>query len=256
MTAPATAPAATQGRIICAGLGPGAQDLMSLRTARAIASARHIAFFRKKGRKGRARAIVEGMLAADVTEHAMEYPVTTELPFASDDYRLALARFYDDWAEKLTELTRSQDVVVLCEGDPFFYGSFMHLHLRLQDRATIEIIPGITGMSGCWTETGRPITWGDDVLSILPGTLPQDELSRRLGDTDAAVIMKIGRNLPRIRAALDMAGRLDDAWLCVEGTMQGQRITRLSDAAPDDCPYFATIILHGNGRRPLIGGDE
>ncbi|MDF3607452.1 precorrin-2 C(20)-methyltransferase [Paracoccus sp. DMF-8] len=240
-----------RGRIICAGLGPGAQDLMSLRTARAIAAARHIAYFRKKGRKGRARATVEGMLPAGVTEHAMEYPVTTELHFGSDGYRQALAAFYDDWAERLTDLTRTDDVVVLCEGDPFFYGSFMHLHLRLQDRAVIEVIPGITGMSGCWTETGRPITWGDDVLTILPGTLPQDELARRLSDADAAVVMKIGRNLPRIRAALETAGRLDDAWLCVEGTMAGQRIAPLAQVDLADCPYFATVILHGNGRRPL-----
>lgn len=249
-------PHARKGRIICAGLGPGAQDLMSLRTARAIESARHIAYFRKKGRKGRARAIVEGMLPDEVTEHAMEYPVTTELPFDSDGYRLALANFYDDWAERLMSLTRTEDVVVLCEGDPFFYGSFMHLHLRLQDRATIQIIPGITGMSGCWTETGRPITWGDDVLAVLPGTLPLEDLSRRLADADAAVIMKIGRNLPRIRAALQAAGRLQDAWLCVEGTMQGQRIARLAEAPAEECPYFATVILHGNGRRPLAGGDE
>lgn len=246
----------SRGRIICAGLGPGAQDLMSLRTARAIETARHIAYFRKKGRKGRARATVEGMLPAGVVEHAMEYPVTTELHFGSDGYRRALAAFYDDWAERLLQLTHSDDVVVLCEGDPFFYGSFMHLHLRLQDRAAIEVIPGITGMSGCWTETGRPITWGDDVLTILPGTLPQDELSRRLSDADAAVVMKIGRNLPRIRDALQSAGRLADAWLCVEGTMSSQRIAPLSQADLAECPYFATVIVHGNGRRPLSGDVE
>ncbi len=240
------------GRIICAGLGPGAPDLMSLRTARAIEGARQIAYFRKKGRTGMARAIVEGMLHPEAVEYAMEYPVTTELHFDSEDYREILAVFYDDWADRLQGLLQGGDVVVLCEGDPFFYGSFMHLHSRLQDRAEIEIIPGITGMSGCWTATGQPITWGDDVLTILPGTLPEAELARRLKDTDAAVIMKTGRNLPRIRAALAAAGRLDDAWLCVKGTMAGERILPLASAAADDCPYFATVILHGHGRRPEI----
>ncbi len=240
------------GRIICAGLGPGAQDLMSLRTARVIQGARHIAYFRKPGRQGMARMIVEGMLHPEAVEYAMEYPVTTELPFSSPEYRAALAGFYDDWADRLAQLAQSCEVVVLCEGDPFFYGSFMHLHIRLQDRATLEIIPGITGMSGCWTATGQPVTWGDDVLTVLPGTLPQDELARRLRDTDAAVIMKTGRNLPRIRAALQQAGRLEDAWLCVKGTMTGERILPLSQAELDDCPYFATVILHGNGRRPLL----
>lgn len=243
------------GRVICAGLGPGAPDLISLRAARAIGNARHIAFFRKKGRAGRARTIAEGLIPQGATEHAMEYPVTTELPFGSDEYRGLLARFYDDWADRIATLARSEDVVVLCEGDPFFYGSFMHLHLRLQTRARIEVIPGITGMSGCWTATGRPVTWGDDVLTVLPGTLEQAELTRRLRDCDAAVIMKTGRNLSRIRAAVIGAGRIADAWLCIEGTMPGQRIARLGDAG-DDCPYFATVILHGNGRRPLAGAAE
>ncbi|WP_201769416.1 precorrin-2 C(20)-methyltransferase [Paracoccus aminophilus] len=240
------------GRLICAGLGPGAADLMSLRAARVIEGAREVAYFRKKGRKGMARTIVEGMLHPEAVEHAMEYPVTTELPFASPAYREALALFYDDWADRLAAIARESDVVVLCEGDPFFYGSFMHLHSRLQDRLEIEVIPGITGMSGCWTATGVPITWGDDVLTVLPGTLPEAELARRLQDTDAAVIMKTGRNLPQIRAALETAGRLGDAWLCVRGTMEGQRIAPLAGVDPEDCPYFATVILHGNGRRPSL----
>lgn len=239
------------GRIICAGLGPGAQDLMSLRSARAIGNARQIAYFRKPGRKGMARMIVEGMLHPEAAEHAMEYPVTTELPFASPEYRALLADFYDHWADRLAALAAAQDVVVLCEGDPFFYGSFMHLHARLQDRVPIEIIPGITGMSGCWTATGLPVTWGDDVLTVLPATLPEAELARRIADSDAAVIMKIGRNLPRLRAALSRAGRLEDAWLCIKGTMEGQRVLPLTEAGPEECPYFATVILHGNGRRPM-----
>lgn len=239
------------GRIICAGLGPGARDLMSLRSARAIGEARQIAYFRKAGRKGMARMTVEGMLHPEAVEHAMEYPVTTELPFASPRYRAVLAEFYDQWADRLAQVALTQDVVVLCEGDPFFYGSFMHLHQRLQDRVTLEIIPGITGMSGCWTATGQPVTWGDDVLCVLPATLPEAELARRLADCDAAVVMKIGRNLPRLRAALATAGRLEDAWLCIKGTMEGQRVLRLHEADVADCPYFATVILHGNGRRPL-----
>ena len=109
------------GRILCAGLGPGDPDLISVRADRAIRAARHVAFFRKAGRAGQARRIVEGMLAQGVTEHAMEYPVTTELPFDSPDYIRQLAEFYDDWAARLEALVQAgAEVVVLCEGDPFF----------------------------------------------------------------------------------------------------------------------------------------
>jgi precorrin-2/cobalt-factor-2 C20-methyltransferase len=182
----------------------------------------------------------------------MEYPVTTELPFDGPDYNDALARFYDDWAAKLKAVAQSSDVVVLCEGDPFFYGSFMHLYSRLAGVVAMEIIPGITGMSGCWTATGTPITWGDDVLTVLMGTLPEDDLARFMSDADALVVMKTGRNLPKIRRALEAAGRLEAAWLVEAGTMPNQRIQRLTEADADQCPYFAIVLVHGHGRRPEV----
>lgn len=244
------------GKIICTGLGPGNPDLMSVRSDRIIRAAGHVAFFRKKGRQGQARRIVEGMLAADAVEYAMEYPVTTELPFDSAEYIDALARFYDDWADRLVAVAAGSDVVVLCEGDPFFYGSFMHLYTRFQGRVEVEVIPGITGMTGCWTATGTPITWGDDVLTVLMGTLPEADMVDHMRAADALVVMKTGRNLPKVRAALQAAGRLQDAWLVERGTMPDQRLARLVDVDASDVPYFAIVLVHGQGRRPEIGGIE
>ncbi|MBO9464678.1 precorrin-2 C(20)-methyltransferase [Tropicibacter sp. R15_0] len=237
------------GKVICVGLGPGDPELMSVKADRLIRSAGHVAYFRKAGRSGQARKIVNGMLAEGVTEYPMEYPVTTEIHFSDPEYNRLLAEFYDDWAVKLAKLVQGQDVIVLCEGDPFFYGSFMHLHSRLQDKAEIEVVPGITGMSGCWTATGIPITWGDDILTVMMATLPEEELTRRAADTDALAVMKIGRNLPKLKRALAAAGRLDDAWLIERGTMQGQRIARLAESE-GDWPYFTIAVVHGQGRRP------
>ncbi|MDE2318534.1 MAG: precorrin-2 C(20)-methyltransferase [Rhodospirillales bacterium] len=237
------------GKIICAGLGPGDPDLMSLRAARAVRGALHVAYFRKAGRQGQARRIVEGMLAAGCVEYAMEYPVTTELPADSAEYIRALNGFYDEWAARLEKLAPTQDVVVLCEGDPFFYGSFMHLHVRLRGRVEMEIIPGITGMSGCWTATGTPITWGQDILTILPGTLAEDELARRMRESDAFVVMKTGRNLPKIKRALAKAGRLEAAMLVAHGTTRQERIARVTEMAEGDCPYFAIVLAHGGKNR-------
>lgn len=245
---------APSGRIICAGLGPGDPDLISVRSDRAIRAARHIAYFRKAGRQGQARRIVEGMLAPDAIEHAMEYPVTTEIPFDSPEYIALLAAFYDDWTARLQALAEAgQEVVVLCEGDPFFYGSFMHLYVRLRDLVQVDVIPGIPGMVGCWNAAGQPITWGDDVLTVLMATLPEDELTRHMQGADALAIMKTGRNLPRVRRALAAAGRLQDAWLVERGTMPGQRLVPLSDVDVEDCPYFAIVLVHGHGRRPVAG---
>lgn len=244
------------GKIICTGLGPGDPDLISVKSDRLIRAATHVAYFRKAGRAGQARRIVEGMLAQGVTEYAMEYPVTTELPFDSPEYNDALARFYDNWADRLALLAQTEDVIVLCEGDPLFYGSFMHLHTRLQGRATVEIVAGITGMTGCWHAIGAPFTWGDDVLSVLMATLPEADLLSHMQRSDALVIMKTGRNLPKVRRALEAAGRLDDAWLVERGTMPTQRVARLADVDPTDCPYFAIVLVHGQGRRPEIGAPE
>jgi precorrin-2/cobalt-factor-2 C20-methyltransferase len=238
------------GRIVCCGLGPGDPDLMSVRADREVRSAAHVAYFRKKGRPGQARTIVEGMLSPGCCEYPMEYPVTTELDVGSDDYARLLASFYDDWADRLAALSRKVDVVVLCEGDPFFYGSFMHLYTRLRDRAKIEVIAGIPGMAGCWNVAGLPIALGDDVMTVLTGTLPEAELARRVQNADALVIMKTGRNLAKIRRVLEAAGRLDEAWLIERGTMPDERVARLRDVDATDCPYFAIVLVHGRlGRR-------
>lgn len=239
------------GRIICAGLGPGDPDLISVRADRAVRAARHVAYFRKPGRPGQARRIVQGMLAPDAVEYPMEYPVTTEIPFDHPDYNDALAGFYDLWAARLAQLAQTDDVVVLCEGDPFLYGSFMHLQVRLAGLVEVEVIPGIPGMVGCWNAVGQPMTWGDDVLTVLMGTLPEADLIRHMQGSDALVVMKTGRNLPKLRRALAASGRLADTWLIERGTMPGQRIVALREVADDDCPYFAILLVHGHGRRPM-----
>ncbi|GAB2174982.1 precorrin-2 C(20)-methyltransferase [Dongia sp. agr-C8] len=237
------------GKVICVGLGPGDPELMSVRADRLVRAARHVAYFCKEGRLGHARQIVDGILAPDAVEYSMEYPVTTEIPLDDPRYNEMMAAFYVDWSAKIAAVSREADIVVLCEGDPFFYGSFMHLHARLQGKVEIEIVPGITGMSGCWTSTGQPITWGDDVLTVVMATLPEAELTRRIADTDALVVMKIGRNLPKLRRALEQTGKLQQAWLIERGTMPGQKVQRLVDAG-ESVPYFSIAVVHGQGRRP------
>jgi precorrin-2/cobalt-factor-2 C20-methyltransferase len=241
----------TRGTIFGLGLGPGEPDLMSVRADRLLRQARHIAYFRKAGKPGQARQIAAGLLAEDVVEFPMEYPVTTEIPLEDPAYNDALGPFYADCARHLRALSdQGCDVVVLCEGDPFFYGSFMHLYTRLRDTNPVQVVPAITGMSGAWTATGQPITWGDDVLTVLMGTLPEAELARHMADTDALVVMKIGRNIDKVRRALETAGRMDRAWLVEYATMPGQKVMRLAEAEGRVTPYFSIVLVHGQGRRP------
>lgn len=238
------------GKVYGIGLGPGDPELMSLKAHRLLTGARHVAYFRKAGKPGQARRLAGALIPECAIEHPMEYPVTTEIDFTDPRYNGALSAFYSDCLTRLTAITaKGEDVVVLCEGDPFFYGSFMHLYTRLGGDA--EVVPGITGMSAAWTATGQPVTWGDDVLTVLMGTLDRDKLARHMESADALVVMKIGRNLPKVRAALAVTGRLEAAWFVEYASMPEERVRRLSDVPEDErAPYFSIVIVHGQGRRP------
>ncbi|KIZ33881.1 MULTISPECIES: precorrin-2 C(20)-methyltransferase [Rhodopseudomonas] len=233
------------------GLGPGDPELMSVKAARLIGQARVIAHFRKPGRAGNARSLVEGMLAPGVVEEAMEYPVTTEIAVDDPAYNACLRDFYNGCVKRLLgHVDDGRDVAVLCEGDPFLYGSFMHLHSRLKGQAKVVVVPGISGMSGCWTASDMPITFGDDVLSVVPATLDEASLRERFAGVDALVVMKLGRNLPKVRRALDHAGLTERAVYVERGTMAEQKVMRLADKTDDEAPYFSVILVHGQGRRP------
>ncbi|MCH2068797.1 precorrin-2 C(20)-methyltransferase [Shimia sp.] len=239
------------GTIYGVGLGPGDPDLMSVRSHRLITNAKHVAFFRKAGRKGQARAIVDGMLPETAIEFPMEYPVTTEISVHDPRYNEALSAFYEDVTQHLIALAQTgEDVVVLCEGDPFFYGSFMHIYARVRDVVPTQVVPAITGMSGAWTATEAPITWGDDVLTVLMGTLDEEKLTRHMADTDAMVVMKIGTNYDKVIRALKASNRYEEAWLVQFATMQKQSVKKLSETTDHGTPYFSIIVVHGQGRRP------
>lgn len=239
------------GRLTGVGTGPGDPELLTLKAVRALAEADVVAHFAKRGNEGNARRIVEAHVKPGVVELPLLYPVTTEIDKDHADYGAAITAFYEDSARAVgAHLAAGRNVAVLSEGDPLFYGSYMHLHVRLAHLHPTEVIPGITAMSGCWSQTGVPIVQGDDVLSVLPGTLSEAELRRRLNDADAAVIMKVGRNLAKIRRALDAAGKLARAIYVERGTMADGASIRLADKVDDDAPYFSLVLVPGWEGRP------
>ncbi|MEM9682720.1 MAG: precorrin-2 C(20)-methyltransferase [Pseudomonadota bacterium] len=238
------------GRLYGVGVGPGDPELMTLKAARVVGDAPVVAFFAKKGAVGNARQIVEGHIAPTAEELRFEYPMTTELPPSDPRYKRALSAFYDDAAKTIGgRLDNGLDVAVLCEGDPFFYGSFMYMHDRLGTSFPTEVIAGVTGMSACWSRAGTPMTRRSEALSVLSGTLDNERLRARLAEADAAVIMKVGRNLRKIRSALADTGLLDRAIFVERGSMDRERIERLCDKADDDAPYFSLVLVPGRSGR-------
>jgi len=241
----------SNGRLFGVGLGPGDPDLVTIKATKIISAVSVVAYFAKKGGRGKARAILDRWVGDTCLQLPLLYPLTTETHFCDPAYTQELRTFYTKAATAIaTHLLAGRDVALVCEGDPLFYGSFMHLHVRLKDRFSVEIVPGVTGMSGCWSAAKAPMAWGDDVLSVLPGTLGRAALVRHLGASDAVVIIKVGANLAKIRAAITTAGRLAAAIYVEHGTSETETIVPLAVKTDDHAPYFSSILIPGQGRRP------
>ena len=241
----------SEGRLYGVGIGPGDPELLTVKATKVIAAAPVVAFFAKAGRRGNARGIVDGWLKPSHVELPLYYPMTTESHFDDPPYRDALKDFYRKSAAAIAaHLEAGRDVALLAEGDPLFYGSFMHLFVRLRERFAETNLPGVSSICGAWGAAGEAMTWGDDCLVVLPATLPLDELARRLRAADAAVIMKIGRNFARAREALAMAGMAERAIYVERATMAGEAVMPLKQKKDGPAPYFSLILVPGRGRRP------
>jgi precorrin-2 C20-methyltransferase / precorrin-3B C17-methyltransferase len=243
------------GRLYGVGVGPGDPDLITIKAAKLIKEADVVAYHSGTAGRSIARTIVADLITEYATEELLIYPVTTGEAAHPLGYYGAMSDFYDESAERLAKhLDAGRTVVVLAEGDPLFYSSYMYLHDRLADRFRCEVVPGVTSMTASAAAAGTPLARHEDVLTVLPGTLPVAELARRLADTDAAVIMKLGRTFPGVREALRQAGRLDSARYVERASTGGEHTWPVSEVDPSKVPYFSMIIVPGDDRRSDAAG--
>jgi precorrin-2 C20-methyltransferase/precorrin-3B C17-methyltransferase len=232
------------GRLFGVGVGPGDPELLTVKAARLIAAADVVAYHAARHGRSNARAIAGAYLRPGQIEEALIYPVTTEGTDHPGGYQGAIDEFYAESAARLAaHLDAGRDVVVLAEGDPFFYGSYMHMHKRLADRYETVVVPGVTSVSAAAAVLGRPLMERDEILTVLPGTLPPAELADRLAATDSAAVLKLGRTFDGVREALEKAGRLGDAWYVERATTDRERTARLADVEADSVPYFSLALL-------------
>ncbi|MFE3170165.1 precorrin-2 C(20)-methyltransferase [Amycolatopsis sp. NPDC059090] len=244
------------GRLYGVGLGPGDPELMTVKAARLIGEADVIAYHSARHGRSIARSVAEPYLREGQLEERLVYPVTTETTDHPGGYEGAIADFYELSAKKLAEhLDAGRDVVLLCEGDPFFYGSYMYMHERLVGRFETEVVPGVTSVSAASSVLGRPLVQRDEVLTVLPGTLPAPELARRLADTEAAAVLKLGRTFGSVREALAEAGKLDDAWYVERATWGQQRVEPFADVDPESVPYFSLALLPSPAYKSRVDGE-
>jgi precorrin-2 C20-methyltransferase / precorrin-3B C17-methyltransferase len=232
------------GTLYGVGLGPGDPELVTVKAARLIGAADVIAYHSARHGRSIARGVAEPYFSGNQLEEPLIYPVTTETTDHPGGYAGAMADFYTDAAARLaSHLDAGRNVVVIAEGDPLFYGSYMHLHKRLCQRYKAIVVPGVTSVSGASAALGRPLVEYEETLTILPGTLDGAELTRRLADADSAVILKLGRTFETVRKALSDAGRLDEAWYVERASTDAERIEPLADVDPAGVPYFSLAML-------------
>ena len=243
------------GTLYGVGLGPGDPELVTVKAARVIGEADVVAYHSARHGRSIARRIAEPYLRAGQIEEHLIYPVTTESTDHPGGYDGAMEDFYREASARIAaHLDAGRDVALLAEGDPLFYSSYMHMHTRLTSRFNAVVIPGVTSVSAAAAATGVPLVTGDEVLSILPGTMPVAELTRRLADTDAAVVMKLGRTYPQVREALSLSGRLDDALYVERASTTAQRVLPAADVDDSDVPYFSIALVPGSARREARTG--
>jgi precorrin-2 C20-methyltransferase / precorrin-3B C17-methyltransferase len=238
------------GHLYGIGVGPGDPELITLKAARLIKNADVIAYHSGTTGRSIARTIADSLISESAIEELLIYPVTTGSTDHPLGYYGAVADFYDESAERLSKhLDAGRDVVVLAEGDPLFYSSYMYLHDRLSPRYPSDVVPGVTSLTAAATALTTPLARHEDVLTVLPGTLPIPELARRLADTDAAAIMKLGRTFDGVVEALRQSGRLSDARYVERASTGEQRILPVTDVDPATVPYFSMIVVPGRDRR-------
>jgi len=231
------------GRLYGVGVGPGDPELVTVKAQRVIEAAAVVAYPTARNRRGVARRAADPYVGPQHIEVALTYPVTTEATESQEAYERLLRDFYDAGAQQLAvHLDAGRDVAVLCEGDPFFYGSYMYLHERLAHRFATEVIPGVTAFSAAAAAAGTPLAKRDDVFTVLPGTLGAEGLAAGLRGADAAVVMKLGRSFDGARAAAQRAGVADRAVYVERASAPEQRVAPLDDVE-GDVPYMSLLLV-------------
>lgn len=225
------------GTLYGIGLGPGDPELMTLKAHRLISSAKVVAYPAPDSGESFARSIAASAIPQDAREIPIVVPMRVE--------RFPAQEIYDKAAAEIAEvLSAGEDVVTLCEGDPFFYGSFMYLFERLCDRFDIEVVPGVTSLTACAAQLQRPLTSRNDVLTVIPGPLPDAAIEQKIDEAQAVAIMKVGRHLARLRALLDRMGLLAQAGYVERASLAKQKVHRLIDLEADTAPYFSMILIY------------
>jgi len=222
------------------GIGPGDPELITLKALKILQAVDVVAYPALVDGESLVRSIAAPHMSGNQEEIVISTPMVVERHPAQDVYDKAALEI-----GAAVEVGKS--VAVLCEGDPFFYGSFMYLFARLSENYPVQVVPGVTSLAACSAELALPLAARNDVVSVIPGPLDEGALERQLLATNVAAIIKVGRHLGKIKRVLDKIGASENAQYIERATMENQRILPLSELDSDSAPYFSMIIVRRSG---------
>ena len=234
----------TPGKLYGLGVGPGDPELISMKSYRLLRASQVVAYPTGRTGGGNALSIVESHLRDDQILLPMMYPATAGEVADSVEYPQLMTNFYDDTSNEIaTHLDKGRNVALICQGDPFFYGSYMYWHARLSEKYDTTVVPGISSVMTGPAVLGKPLCHRTDTVTVIPATLSENEIERRILAADSAVLMKLGRTLPKVRRVLERTGRLDQAWLVERATMEGERVIPMTDDTVEEAGYFSICVI-------------
>ena len=230
----------TAGVLYGLGVGPGDPELITLKAYRILGEVPVIAWPAPQSGESLARSIVAPWLRGDREEIAIRMPL--------DARRFPAEEVYTHAADAISRhLDAGRDVAAICEGDPFFYGSFMYLLPAWQTATRSRWCPvfppswPVRRQPARRWQRGMMRCWSVQALSS------DAAMAERLASADAVAIIKVGRHLARIRHLLDAAGLLGHARYVAHATMGHQVVMPLAAVTDTAGPYFSMILVHRRG---------
>ncbi len=226
-----------RGTLYGLGVGPGDPELMTVKAWRIVSTAPVVAYLAANGGDSTARNIAKPFIPEDAIEIAIDVPMRVE--------RAPAEAAYDTGCATIAEHLRAgRDVAMLCEGDPFFYGSFMYIFARLAKDFEVIVVPGVTSITAAAAAIGRPLAARDEVLKVLPATLDADRLREELATAQSAAIIKVGRHISKVRDILANLDLAKSAVVIEKATQTEERVRKLADVTEDALPYFSTVLVY------------
>lgn len=220
------------------GVGPGDPELLTVKAINALKKIDVlIAPKTEKKSDSVALSIAQPHLKPTVEIIYRTFPMVK-------DFAAATEVFESHRDEILSLLRDGRNVGFATIGDPMFFSTYIYIFRLLKPCGVpIVTIPGVPAFLAIAAQIGRPIAFGNDILTVIPATAELDAIERSLDRADSTVVMKVYKNFAEIVDALTARHMIDDAVLVSRAGLDDEKIiTDVASHKGDALNYLSTIL--------------